>query len=180
MKYRTALSNAAAVLLAGTIPAWAEVPELLELVPDAKGYELVERFDPRATKNGTFRSDELSGQITRIGYLLKLTGKDGKMQWAFTAMDPFTKNIAEIGLPGAGATGFQQTVTNLEVAGNAAELKTGNLKKAPSKFGAATTCPAFPRNSRGATAANSTLTTPGTATAITGRSKFTTMPTNRR
>ena len=77
---------AAAVALLGGVGLQAEVPELLELVPEAKGYELIAKFNPlrwRADGYQVDRSEVLSGDLKRIGYLVKLTAKDGKTSWVF-------------------------------------------------------------------------------------------------
>ena len=55
---------AAATMLLGSFGLQAEVPELLELVPEAKGYELIAKFNPlrwRADGYQTDRSEQLSG-----------------------------------------------------------------------------------------------------------------------
>ena len=123
---------AAAVALLGGVGLQAEVPELLELVPEAKGYELIAKFNPlrgRADGYQVDRSEVLSGDLKRIGYLVKLTAKDGKTSWAFTAMDAFTQEPALAGVPSPESKVFQQYVNNLEVAGNVEGLKTGKFEK---------------------------------------------------
>ena len=123
---------AAAVALLGGVGLQAEVPELLELVPEAKGYELIAKFNPlrwRADGYQVDRSEVLSGDLKRIGYLVKLTAKDGKTSWTFTAMDAFTQEPALAGVPSPESKVFQQYVNNLEVAGNVEGLKTGKFEK---------------------------------------------------
>ena len=123
---------AVAAALLGCVGLKAEVPELVELVPEAKGYELIAKFNPlrwRADKYQVDRTKELSGALKRIGYLVKLTAKDGKTSWVFTSMDAFTQDPALAGVPASGAKGFQQYVDNLEVAGNVEGLKTGKFEK---------------------------------------------------
>lgn len=85
---------AAATMLLGSFGLQAEVPELLELVPEAKGYELIAKFNPlrwRADGYQTDRSEQLSGDLKRIGYLVKLTAKNGETSWVFASMDALRK-----------------------------------------------------------------------------------------
>ena len=123
---------AAATMLLGSFGLQAEVPELLELVPEAKGYELIAKFNPlrwRADGYQTDRSEQLSGDLKRIGYLVKLTAKNGETSWVFASMDAFTQVPALAGVPSPDSQSFQQYVTNLEVAGNVAGVKTGKFEK---------------------------------------------------
>lgn len=123
---------AAATMLLGSLGLQAEVPELLELVPEAKGYELIAKFNPlrwRADGYQTDRSEQLSGDLKRIGYLVKLTAKNGETSWVFASMDAFTQVPALAGVPSPDSQSFQQYVTNLEVAGNVAGVKTGKFEK---------------------------------------------------
>ncbi|NMA45748.1 MAG: acetylxylan esterase [Lentisphaerae bacterium] len=112
--------------------AHAEVPELTALVPQATGYELIAKLDPTAYMGGNYaidRSEILGGDVKRIGYLLKLTDKAGKLSWAFAAMDPFCTNIERLALPAPGGDIFQDYVTNLEVFSNVPAIKTGTFPK---------------------------------------------------
>ncbi len=118
--------------LLGSIGLQAEVPELEKLVPEAKGYELIAKFNPlrwRAEGYQQDRTEELSGDLKRIGYLVKLTAKDGAESWVFASMDAFTQVPAFAGVPSPESKVFQQYVTNLEVASNAAGVKTGRFEK---------------------------------------------------
>ena len=134
-----------AVLAAAALSAQAaDVPELIQRVPAAKGYELLYKFSPLRHGRGEYevnnakRSDR---KLKRGGYLLILKSADGKESWAFASMDAFTQNLKKVGVPTA-ETGIVQTfVNNLEVAGNAAGLKTGkfvkgNLEFFPGNYGA--------------------------------------------
>ena len=126
-----------AAALLGAVTLQAEVPELLELVPGAKGYELIAKLNPlkwQSTGYAVDNADRISGDLKRVGYLLKLTGKDGKKSWVFTAMDPFAKNAGQVTVPGTNSEIFQLYVTNLEVAGNAEGLKTGTFEKGNIEF----------------------------------------------
>ena len=71
--------TALAVLGGATLQA--EVPELLELVPEAKGYELIATLNPTrwgADGYQVDRTEALDGKLKRVGYLLKLTDRSGK------------------------------------------------------------------------------------------------------
>lgn len=96
------------IVLLGLL-ARAEVPELTALVPQATGYELIAKLDPTAYAGSGYtidRSEILGGDVKRIGYLLKLTDKQGELSWVFAAMDPFTTDIARLGMPTPGGDIF--------------------------------------------------------------------------
>ncbi|MBS1369994.1 MAG: hypothetical protein HPZ91_08590 [Lentisphaeria bacterium] len=127
----------AALAMLGSFTLRAEVPELLELVPEAKGYELIAKLNPTSWASRGYQDDRtemLSGDLKRVGYLLKLTGRDGKMQWVFTAMDPFADTAAKVAVPSPGSPVFQTYVTNLEVASNVESVKTGTFEKGNVEF----------------------------------------------
>jgi cephalosporin-C deacetylase len=113
--------------LLGTL-ARAEVPELTALVPEASGYELVAKLDPLAYASKGYlidRSEMLEGSLKRVGYLLKLTDQNDQLSWVFTAMEPFTTEIARLAVPTPGGDAFQDYVNQLEVRSNVPTLKTG-------------------------------------------------------
>ena len=121
-----------AVAVAGSVAARSEVPELTALVPEATGYELIAKVDPLKWSSDGYavdRTEQLGGDLRRVGYLLKLTGQDGKLSWVFASMDPFTAEIARLGVPSAGGDVFQDYVANLEVASNVPTVKTGSFAK---------------------------------------------------
>ncbi len=130
------LTIAASVLtLAATLKA--EVPELLELVPDAKGYELIYKFNPTEyAANGYLvdNGESYAGTLKRVGYLLKLTDNQDKLTWAFAAMDPFSQNLNQVGVPNSGSGIIQTYVNNLEVCSNTPEVKTGKFEKGNIEF----------------------------------------------
>ena len=126
-----------AALLLGTFSLKAEVPELLKLVPEAKGYELIAKLNPlnwKAKGYAVNNTAKLSGDLTRVGYLLVLTGKDGKTSWVFTSMDAFAKTADQVIVPTRKSKAYQCYVNNLEVAGNVAGLKTGKFDKGNIEF----------------------------------------------
>ena len=119
----------ATLALLGSLSLQAEVSELLELVPEAKGYELIAKLNPTRWAADGYqidRTEMLSGDLKRVGYLLKLTGNDGSMKWVFTAMDPFADTAVKVAVPYPGSPTFQTYVTNLEVASNVEGVKTGD------------------------------------------------------
>lgn len=116
--------------------ACAEVPELLELVPQAKGYELVYKLNPKNYAKEGYQvdnSESITGEVVKIGYLLKTTAKDGSKTWAFASFDPFTQDLAKIGVPDYGSGTIQTYVNNMEVFGNG-KVKTGKFEKGNIEF----------------------------------------------
>ena len=143
-----------AAALLGAVALQAEVPELLELVPEAKGYELIAKLNPLKWKSDGYsidNTDRISGDLKRVGYLLKLTGKDGKKSWVFTAMDPFAPDAGQVAVPSAGAEIHQLYVNNLEVASNVEGLKTGTFEKGNVEFWGNNYGPSNAKNIPGAT-----------------------------
>ena len=59
-------------------------------------------------------SGKLKGPFKKIAYFMAIKGKDGKVKWAYVAMDPFTDDVEKIGVPtkSSGAR-FQQNVKKL-------------------------------------------------------------------
>lgn len=141
---KTAMLTAAA-LAAFVLNLHADVAELEQRVPSAKGYELLYKLSPLRHGRGEYETSNAkrsARKLKRIGYLLILKTADGKESWAFASMDTFTQNLKKAGVPTA-ETGIVQTfVNNLEVAGNVDGLKTGkfakgNLEFFPGNYGAA-------------------------------------------
>ena len=109
---------------------YAEVPELTQLVPEAKGYELIYKLNPlEYARNGyqVDNGDSYSGTLKRVGYLLKLTDKQGKMTWTFVSMDPFSQDLNQVGVPNAGSGIVQTYVSTMEVFGNSPNIKSKSL-----------------------------------------------------
>lgn len=118
--------------LLGSTAVKAEVPELTALVPEAKEYELIGKLNPMTWGSKGYeidRSEALSGDLKRIGYLLKITDKAGKMNWVFTSMDAFTQEPGQAGIPSPDSKIFQTYVNNLEVFSNVEGIKTGKFEK---------------------------------------------------
>lgn len=121
----------AAAFRAGTIP----VDGALRMnVPESEGFELVYAFDPTnlVFENGRARYAEdrresLAGKsIARVAYYLQLVGADNQVQWVYAEMDPFTQDLAHIGVPIPEAQ-YQQDVANLFVKTNVEGLPSGAL-----------------------------------------------------
>ena len=131
-------SFALSALALGMLPLSAAVPELEKLVPDAKGYELIYQFSPIAgVRSAGYKqdnSDALSGTLKRIGYLLKLTDKQGKETWVYAEMDPFTQDLYKVGVPNASSGVIQTYVNNLKVASNVPGVATGTFEKGNIEF----------------------------------------------
>lgn len=126
-----------AAVLFGAFALRAEVPEILKVVPEARGYELIARLNPLEWGSRGYqedRSGQISGELKRVAYLLKLSGKDGKVQWVFAAMDPFAKELGSVLVPTENSPGYQTYVRNLEVASNVDGVKTGRFEQGNIEF----------------------------------------------
>ncbi|OGV94073.1 MAG: hypothetical protein A3K19_23545 [Lentisphaerae bacterium RIFOXYB12_FULL_65_16] len=125
-------------VLAGlSFQAGAEVAELTGLVPDAKDYALIYKLNPLEYGSNGYQvdnGDSLSGTLKRIGYMLRLTDKQGAMTWVLVAMDPFSQDPSKVGVPNAGSGVIQTYVTHLEVAGNSPAVKNGTFEKGNIEF----------------------------------------------
>ena len=125
------------LMVLGVFSGRAEVPEILELVPGAGGYELIAKLNPLewgAKGYQMDRSSQITGKLKRVAYLLKLTGKDGQKSWVFAAMDPFSKDLGSVLVPTENSPGYQVYVTNLEVASNVNGVKNGLFKQGNIEF----------------------------------------------
>ncbi len=128
---------ALSALILGALPLAADVPELEKLVPEAKGYELIYKFSPTQYRSKGYEVDNgeaLSGTLKRIGYLLKLTDKQGKETWVYAEMDPFTQELVKVGVPDDASGIIQDYVNNLKVASNVPGVETGNFEKGNIEF----------------------------------------------
>ncbi len=120
------------LMLLGCTALWAEVPELTSLVPEAQGYELIAKLNPLEWSKAGYaidRTKEISGDLKRIGYLLKLYDKHGKVNWIFTSMNAFTPELSKVGLPMHSSEVYQTYVDMLEVFSNVAGIKVGKFDK---------------------------------------------------
>ena len=101
-----------------------------KFLPDeARAYKLVYAFDPLAgklTDDGTRfvydtdNSAQVKGPFKKVAYFLALREAAGAVSYAFVAMDPFTTDVAKIGVPTvASGAMFQTKVTGVIVKTNA-------------------------------------------------------------
>ncbi|GAA1679102.1 hypothetical protein GCM10009745_23570 [Kribbella yunnanensis] len=70
------------------------------------------------------RRTEVGSNFDRVGYCLELNGPDGP-QRVWTAMEPFSKDARNIGLPTKAGQVTRQRVDDLEVASNVPNVTTG-------------------------------------------------------
>jgi sialate O-acetylesterase len=122
-----------------------------KLLPDeAKAYKVLYAFDPLAgklTDGGTRfvydadHSAQLKGPFKKVAYFLALRDRAGATSYAFAAMDPFTADVAKLGVPCvASGAKFQQQVTGVSVKSNAKGVTAGefaegcNIEFYPSNF----------------------------------------------
>jgi sialate O-acetylesterase len=130
---------------AGGLPAssfrFGEIPPFDvfgRLLPEeASRYSVVYGFDPLNGKlvdggtrfvYGQDRSPEVKGSFRKVAYFLALQDRDGNVTYAFVSMDPFTDDIARIGVPAkASGARFQQKVTGALVKSNVPGLVTGEF-----------------------------------------------------
>jgi sialate O-acetylesterase len=125
----------AAPLRFGTLPKFAVFSKYLP--EEAKAYKLVYAFDPttsQLTDGGTrFVYDEdlsagVKGPFKKVAYFMALQDMAGKETYAFVAMDPFTDEVAKIGVPTkASGARFQTNVTGVLVKSNVPGVATGEL-----------------------------------------------------
>lgn len=104
---------------------------------EAKTYKLVYAFDPLAGKltdggtrfvYDTDNSAQIKGPFKKVAYFLALRDMAGTVSYAFVAMDPFTNEVAKIGVPSvASGARFQQMVTGATVKTNAPGVSAGEF-----------------------------------------------------
>jgi len=135
------LSFLASIVMAAIVSfscqARASVPGLLGLVPGTEDYELIYKLNPLDYDSSGYQvdnGDSYSGTLKRVGYLLKLTGKQGQMTWVFVSMDPFSQDLNKVGVPNVGSGVVQMYVNNLEIAGNSPAVENGTFEKGNIEF----------------------------------------------
>ncbi len=149
----------ASAFRAGQMPVRNE----LELrIPAARGYTTVYTldipdrcgYDDKPVEYAVDHSKELPGPFDRIAYCLELKPKGQPLQYVFVAMDPFTSNPAQIGVPTVAANAmWQQEVKRLTVESNVPgvpvgeDMGNGNIEFWPSNYG--------PKNEAGVRGASS-------------------------
>ena len=106
------------------------LPVVTANVPDATNYQYVATLDIPASGNvtsPTYLNDirDQVGAFSRVAYYMELT-TGTETNWIWTAMDTFTTDPGQIGLPtvASGAI-FQQKVSNLDVLSNVTGITNG-------------------------------------------------------
>ena len=130
---------------AGGLPAspfrFGEVPKFnvfaKYLPEEAKAYKLVYAFDPTtsrlADQNTRFvyeqdNSADIKAPFKKVAYFMALQDTKGNVTYAFAAMDPFTDDVAKIGVPAkASGARFQCKVTGAIVKSNVPGIATGEF-----------------------------------------------------
>ena len=126
-------------LPAGAFRASIPIPvrgALDRLVPEAKSMKVAYAISAKKIwENGAplykqNNSRELAGKkIKTIGYFLHLVGNDGSERYVYATVDPFSQDIAKLGLPTASNQAvFQQIVKNLTVKSNVPGLSNGKFE----------------------------------------------------
>lgn len=134
--------------LLGEIKNLPQAQDLLDSIPDAKGYQLV--YDLNLARVGwsanytVDRRAEITQPFDRIAYFLELKPNNGPKQYVFVSMDAFTDDLGKIGVPTHSSKAFfQQKVTNMNVASNVegivtgTGLSSGNIEFWPNNYGQA-------------------------------------------
>lgn len=98
-------------------------------VPELAGFRTVLAADLPASRFAGYSVDRTAsaGAYTRVAYALELQRRDGSVDWAVAAMDAFTADPAELGVPCVKKTFFQQRVANLVVRSNRESVKEGMM-----------------------------------------------------
>ena len=128
---------------AGGLPAspfrFGEMPKFdvfAKVLPEeAQAYKLVYAFDPTASQltDGRTRfvyeedhSADIKAPFKKVAYFLALQDMKGNETYAFVAMDPFTDDVAKIGVPSkASEARFQLKVTGAIVKSNVPTVANG-------------------------------------------------------
>lgn len=119
------------------LPAFADVKEASALVPEAKDFEVIYKLNPANFGQAGYtidNSEAISGQLTRVAYFLKVTDQDNNVQWAYVSMDPFTQNLAELGVPENSIKPFQTYISNMNVKSNVPGVENGAFDKGNIEF----------------------------------------------
>ncbi|MBP5319388.1 MAG: hypothetical protein J6334_00250 [Kiritimatiellae bacterium] len=119
-----------------------------EQIPELAGFRKVLAIDVPAMANFdtvppayTLDKTAEAGDFSRIAYLLEIEQFDGQVDWAMTAMDAFTKQAGEIGIPCVANRKFQTKVNALTVRSNIEGIKAvtdfdgGNIEFWPCNYG---------------------------------------------
>ncbi len=130
----------ASAFRAGNIPREGA---LRHHVPEADSMKLLYAFDPTnaSIDNNRVQYDEdnrhsFAGKhIERVGYFMHLADANEQTRWAYVEMDPFTQDLARLGVPAPEKDSlFQQEVANLFVKSSEGALPSGALAKGNIEF----------------------------------------------
>jgi sialate O-acetylesterase len=117
---KSILTTAAMAMLATCVQA----ADMASLVPEAKDFKTVYELDPSKSSAYTLdNSAQISGQIERVAYFLLLNDKD----YVFVAMDPFTQDVKQIGVPASTSVFFQTNIKNMLVKFNVEGVESGSF-----------------------------------------------------
>ncbi|MBT3378849.1 MAG: 9-O-acetylesterase [Lentisphaerae bacterium] len=104
---------------------------------EAKQYKLVYGWNPIASRlaDGNTRflydvdnSEQVKGPFKKVAYFMALQRMGAKVTYAFVSMDPFTDDVAKIGVPSkASGARFQLKVTNAVVKTNSPNVTEGTF-----------------------------------------------------
>ena len=99
-------------------------------VPELEGFRTVYVADIPASgkfEAGNYSVDNAAkaGAFTRVAYVMELVCKDDSVDWSVAAMDAFTADAAQLGVPAVTKAFFQQKVGNLVVRSNRECVKEG-------------------------------------------------------
>ena len=123
--------------LKAILPKGADLLNAL-LPKEAKKYQLLYVLDPTNPKleNKTkviYKTDNsatLKGPIKKVAYFLALRERNGRVNYAFVSMDPFSQNLKELGVPTKSVGKiFQLQVSGVEVKSNVPGVKTGSFSE---------------------------------------------------
>ncbi|MBO7654902.1 MAG: hypothetical protein J6U40_08260 [Kiritimatiellae bacterium] len=119
-----------------------------EKIPELAGYRKILATDIPAVASfesvpPVYAPDKCAeaGEFTRVAYLLEVEQFDGQVDWAMTAMDAFTKDARELGVPCVAGRKFQTRVNALTVRSNIDGIKAvtdydgGNIEFWPCNYG---------------------------------------------
>ncbi len=116
-----------------------------ERVPELKNFVPAYIFDPTNPKMSDggkkmtyaidYSPDFAGKKIKRVAYYLALTPNEGEAQYVFAAMDTFSPNVRELGVPAFDVgKRFQQNVKNLVVKSNVPGVENGTFAEGNIEF----------------------------------------------
>ena len=116
--------------------------DAVSLVPETANMELLyvhnlkTQVTPEKVPYLINNSGKFAGKtVKRVGYLVKLTGKDGSSNWVYAEMDAFSPEASKLGVPNRSANViFQQNVTNLVVKSNSDRVHSGTFPQGNIEF----------------------------------------------